>query len=104
MNLIGGILFLGIALMAFCALFGILLTCMAISIRMVTAAVVAVAAVFQLVADEPHMDNRCPDCGGVEGCTPHCPGSAAHHAASPPGSAERPGQGFKALSQFDRKR
>jgi len=96
MNLIGGILFLGIALMAFCALFGILLTCMAISIRIVTAAVVAVAAVFQLVADEPH--------GGVEGCTPHCPGSAAHHAASPPGSAERPGQGFKALSQFDRKR
>jgi hypothetical protein len=103
MSIIGGILSFGIALAVFSLLFAALLTFTAVIIRTVRAAMLAVAALFRGVGEEPCMDNVCPDCNGVEGCTPHCPSGAVDDAAAPTRPTERTGQGFKALSRFDRR-
>ncbi|WP_349998148.1 hypothetical protein [Stenotrophomonas lacuserhaii] len=104
MSIFGGILSFGIALAAFSLLFAVLMTFTALIIGTVRAAMLAVAALFRGVGEEPYMDNVCPDCRGVEGCTPHCPTSAADDAASPARTTEHTGQGFKALSRFDRRK
>lgn len=102
MSIIGGILSFGIALAVFSLLFAALLTFTAVIVRTVRA-MLAVAALFRGVGEEACMDNVCPDCNGVEGCTPHCPGGAVDDAAAPTRPTERTGQGFKALSRFDRR-
>ncbi|KIP87259.1 hypothetical protein SN15_02760 [Stenotrophomonas maltophilia] len=104
MSIFGGILSFGIALAVFSLLFAVLMTFTALIIGTVRAAMLAVAALFRGVSEEPYMDNVCPDCRGVEGCSPHCPASAADDAAAPARTTEHTGQGFKALSRFDRRK
>lgn len=103
MNLIGGIVSLSIALVLLCALSGALITLTTIIARMMAAGAVAITALFPAADDQLYMDNRCPDCDGMESCTPDCPGSAPHDAAAAPSDTGQRGKGFNALSQFDRR-